>query len=443
LASRRYPYYVLGLVVLANMCAFATRSVVYSLHDPLVAEFGIGERDFGLMHSVFVWTFALAAVVWAVVADRCARRRILALGMFLWGLGCFASAAAPQFTTLLWARGLVGFAQAVGPTAGVALLMEWFERGRRARAIGAFSAAMVAGAGAGYFVGGYFASHEVARAVLPWAPWRTALVLIGLPGIPLAILLATVRDSGRGPSRRGPASLLSRQGWVELSQVVRRRSLLCVVGADTSFCFGMAVLQVFGPAFLQQHRGYAIGATPAWELIAGGAIGVLSGGLGFWCATWIVDRTQTRRPNVSTVCGAAGGAVLGPLLLLLILGSTKGADLLLLVPTAFFMAWQGGLAVVATQALAPVHLTATTLGFLALSNNLVGEASGAWAAGAVSDAQAGSMEAALLLAPAAMLACSGLFLLASRTAGDDVATIHALEQQAEQSAPRAPYALPR
>ena len=40
------------------------------------------------------------------------------------------------------------------------------------------------------------------RRLRAWRPWKAALIAVGLPGLPLALLLLAIREPARAPSRR-------------------------------------------------------------------------------------------------------------------------------------------------------------------------------------------------------------------------------------------------
>jgi len=438
------------------MSNFATRVSVFTLHGPLVAEFGVSNAAFGALHTVFLVTFAPCALVWALAADRWRRKCVLGAGALIWSAGTLLCAMAPTWGTLLVARATVGIGEGACLSAGVALLGEWFEPGRRARAIGAFYAAMVTGAAAGYILGSVFCGlDDSIGGGLPQVlavPWRLLLVLLSLPGFVVAAAVLRLRDSGRfNPSKR-TSSLLSREAWREVTSLLRIPSFPRVLVAATLFLFGMAVVLVFGPTFVRESKGFAAGLVSGWELAAVGLVFVVGGGAGFLTATWLVDRLEPRRPNIATLLAGLGCLGFAPSLLICLLVSTRWAEWLSVVPTAFFGSWVGPLVAVSAEAVAPPKLRATAIGVLTLVTNVFGEAQGAWISGLIADklgaefstslfeagpadaatlgAAAGSGELlpALLIVPVISVVAGVAFLLASRTAGRDVAAARALER---------------
>jgi hypothetical protein len=106
-------------------------------------------------------------------------------------------------------------------------------------------------------------------------PWRVVLLLIGLPGIPLAVLLVLLeRDSGRGrePQLRASSALpLLRVLHLVFVERPFFRSYHAALACFITFLFGYLA---WFPTFLIRHFGLSLGA-------AGGAAGLayMTGGV--------------------------------------------------------------------------------------------------------------------------------------------------------------------
>ena len=150
----------------------------------------------GFAFAIF---YTFAGIPIARWADRGSRRSIIALGLGLWSAMTAASGLARSFLELALARVGVGVGEAAGSPPAHSLIADYFPPERRATALSIYATGVYVGAMLAYLGGGFFVTHF---------DWRTAFFLVGLPGIPLALLVRlTIRELPRGHSERAPVSL--------------------------------------------------------------------------------------------------------------------------------------------------------------------------------------------------------------------------------------------
>ncbi|MBP6848935.1 MAG: MFS transporter, partial [Kofleriaceae bacterium] len=75
---------VLAILALANLLSYASRNAPFAVYDDLRAQFGVDDRDLGWLGTAFMLPHALATLPVGWLADRAARRRVLAAGILLW-----------------------------------------------------------------------------------------------------------------------------------------------------------------------------------------------------------------------------------------------------------------------------------------------------------------------------------------------------------------------
>ncbi len=188
-----YSNYVLGVLFLVYVFNFIDRSILSTVLDNIKQDFEISDSWLGFISGLgFALFYTLAGIPIARLADRKSRRTIIALGLLLWSSMTVASGTARTFSHLLLARIGVGIGEAAGSPPSHSLISDYFPPERRATALSIYAMGIYLGTMIAFLAGGYIQEHF---------DWRTAFYLVGLPGIPLALLvLLTVREPPRGMS---------------------------------------------------------------------------------------------------------------------------------------------------------------------------------------------------------------------------------------------------
>lgn len=157
------------------------------------------QRNLGFTNADVQWVVSAYALVFAgflIVAGRAAdlygRRRLFQLGLAVFAVGSLACGLAGSPLALVVARGVQALGAAIAVPAALSVLTATFtEPARRARALGAWTAAAAAGGANGFVIGGLITDA---------AGWEWVF-LVNVP-IALAALLATrfiiARDVVRG-----------------------------------------------------------------------------------------------------------------------------------------------------------------------------------------------------------------------------------------------------
>lgn len=189
--SRHYRYYVLAIFTLSGILNIADRLILSILLEDIKKAFTLTDTQIGLLtglaFTAFYVTFSIP-IAW--LADRKNRKTIVALALATWSLMTALCGAATGFWTLFIARMGVGVGESGSGPAGLSLLSDYFRKHELARAMGFLTLGATIGTAVGLMVGGYFADL---------LGWRMAFVVLGVPGIVLAVILfLTVREPERG-----------------------------------------------------------------------------------------------------------------------------------------------------------------------------------------------------------------------------------------------------
>jgi predicted MFS family arabinose efflux permease len=98
------------LLTLAGIqfCHILDFMIVMPLGPMLMRDFGLGAHEFGLLVASYSFTAAISGVLMATFVDRFERKRFLLVGFGLFTLATLACGLAPNYPTLMIARGLAG-----------------------------------------------------------------------------------------------------------------------------------------------------------------------------------------------------------------------------------------------------------------------------------------------------------------------------------------------
>ncbi len=229
-----YAWYVLVVLVIVYMLNFIDRSIISTLAPYLKEDLGLTDAQLGLLFgTAFALFYALLGVPLARLADSWIRTRTIALGLALWSGMTALSGFSGNFTQLGLARVGVGVGEASASPAAYSLLSDWFPREKRATVLAIYSSGIYIGSGLSLVLGALIvgAWQSAYPGVAPFGlkAWQVAFIAVGLPGLFLAALVATMREPPRGiadgivqPADPAPFSKF----WLELTAVVPPLTLL-------------------------------------------------------------------------------------------------------------------------------------------------------------------------------------------------------------------------
>ncbi len=199
--SRRTAWRSAVIIFVITAIAMADRISIAMLIGPIKQDFGIGDFQASLLIGLAFTSFYvlfLMPIGWA--ADRYSRRKVLAICLFIWSLATIACGWAAGFLSLFLLRMLVGTGEAgMAPTVhgiiGDSFPKEALAKPLALQGIGfqVGSAAGVAAAGA-VLAAGAAGAFQGMPIIGEFAPWRIALILIGLPGLAALALIPLLHD---------------------------------------------------------------------------------------------------------------------------------------------------------------------------------------------------------------------------------------------------------
>ena len=403
--------YGLALLTFVSFFNYMDRMVLAVLLQPIKHELGLSDSQLGLLGGLaFAALYATLGLPLARVADRRPRVVILSVCLALWSVMTAATGLARSFLQLFLARMGVGVGEAGCVPSAHSLIGDLFPPERRAFAISVFQAGGIAGLSAGLITTGVIADQF---------GWRAALAVVGLPGLVLALVIATTLSEPQRRKAAGPV-LTSESAMTAIVGLLRRPALRHLILGLSIGSFGTYGLVQWIPTFFIRSHGLTlteIGLRSGLVAGVGGILGTLFGGL---VAVRLL-RADRRWELWLPALAYAGSA---PFYVGIFLVQSTNAAIALQVVATFIAATGGGVALSAIQSFAEPHRRAVAVALVLFMSSLVGLGGGPLLVGVVSDllhARLGaeSLRYALIISTAALVWAGAHFALAARTARQD------------------------
>lgn len=376
-SSTRVLMWTLLVVYILN---FLDRQIVNILAEPIKAELGLSDTQLGLMAGpAFAVFYAVLGIPIARYADKSSTNRVtlISVSLAVWSAMTALCGLAQNFTQMLLARIGVGIGEAGCTPAAHSLISDSVAPEKRASAIAFYGMGVPIGTLLGLIIGGVV--NDI------WG-WRVALMLVGLPGVLLALLLPVIMREPRRvglvkgeAAPAGPPPLPAKEAMREIF-ASRAYVLLLVAASVAAFLsYGKGLWTI--SLFIRSHGM----STTEVGIIGAIALG-LAGVFGTWLGGWAADRFgQVNKRHILTL-PAIGMAIAAPIQFL---GYGAPiwwvAGLLILVPTILNAAYYGP-TYACVQGLVRKEARAVAASVMLFGQNLIGLGLGPLVFGLLSDA---------------------------------------------------------
>ncbi|MBF9133019.1 DHA2 family efflux MFS transporter permease subunit [Plantactinospora sp. S1510] len=238
--KRAHRWLILIVLCLSTVVLVIDNMALTVAVPSLAAELGASPQDTQWILDSYILVFAGLLLTAGSLSDRYGRRRVMVIGLTLFGAASLAAAIAADPVQLIAARSVMGAGGALIMPSTLSILITVFDAAERRRAMACWSAVAMLGLVGGPVLGGALIAH------FHWG----AVFLINVPIAALAIVAAFVLM----PESKGPASRLDPLGAV-LSTVGMTALIWTVIEL---------VHGVSRPALTTAVL--ALGAFVAWEL---------------------------------------------------------------------------------------------------------------------------------------------------------------------------------
>ncbi|QNL51557.1 MFS transporter [Olivibacter sp. SDN3] len=303
--KRIYAWLVVVLLCVVGCLNYLDRTMITTMRASIIQAIPMTDGQFGLLTSVFLWTYGALSPIAGYLADRFNRSRVIIASLFIWSAVTWLTAYANSFEHLLITRILMGFSEACYIPAALALIMDYHRGETRSFANSMHMAGVMVGQSLG-FVGGWLAERHT---------WNFAFFIFGFIGMGYALLLLfTLKDE------RKEEDVVAHVLPVPLvpSNDVRFTKAIRVLFSNKQYLLALAAWCLLGivgwlivgwlPTYFKEH--FALSQTKAGIYATGyfhtaALIGVLVGGL-------LADRWAKVHPRGRILLPTVGLLVAAP-----------------------------------------------------------------------------------------------------------------------------------
>jgi MFS family permease len=282
-----YRYLVLAILTLVYVTNFVDRQVINVLAQYIIEDLNISDGQFGMLSGLaFAAIYTTLGIPIARLADIANRRNIVAIAVALWSIMTALCGLAQNFAQLFMARFGVGVGEAGGSPPSHSIVSDIFPAEQRATALSIYSLGVYGGILVGTVGGAY---------LVQYFDWRTAFIVVGLPGVLLALLVRfVVKEPPRGMAENRkdtmPPGFLNVMKFLWERKSFRHLSFACALHAFVTYGMGN-----FMPLFLGRvHDMPILDVGLYYGLIAGigGLAGTFFGG-------WVSDRLNKKTGDMT------------------------------------------------------------------------------------------------------------------------------------------------
>ena len=302
--SRSYRSWVLGVLLFIFILNFVDRTLLSVVAPQMKPELGISDTAFGLLTGFgFALLFTIVGIPLAQLAETRHRVWIMTICLTTWsvmtalcGLAAditIGSLTIGAFWILLACRVGVGIGEAGCVPQSNSIIADYFPPHARSTALGFFGMGVTLGTMLANVVGG---------PITDAFGWRWAFLILGLPGVLVALLLKlTVREPPRGYTDPPGAVRREKVRMADgLREIATKRSFYTMTAASTVAAFCGYGLSTFQSLFVTRTFGMTAGEA---ALIVNVPV-ALAAAAGTLATGWLAEKL--RRRSVTAIAWLPG-----------------------------------------------------------------------------------------------------------------------------------------
>jgi MFS family permease len=234
----------LALLLAINLFNYIDRQMLAAVVPKIEAEFHKSKSELGLLMSMFLISYTVAAPIFGWLGDRMSRWLLVGVAVIFWSLASGATGLATTFAIMMITRALIGVGEAAYGPAAPSLISDLFPVDRRGGVLAWFYMAIPVGSALGYVLGGAMADTALG--------WRWAFYLVVPPGILLGILCFLMPEPQRGASDDGTHRTPTLRDTGVLFSIP---SFLLNTLAMTAMTFSIGAIAAWMPTYLYEREG--------------------------------------------------------------------------------------------------------------------------------------------------------------------------------------------
>jgi MFS family permease len=362
-----YRRTVLSLLLLAYTFNFIDRTIINTIGQAIKVDLKLTDTELGLLGGLaFAILYTFLGIPLARLADRSNRVTIIAVSVAVWSAFTAACGVAANFAQLLLLRVGVGVGEAGLSPPAHSLISDYYEPKRRASALSVYALGIPFGVMFGAIAGGWIADN---------LSWRAAFVIVGLPGLLVALAVKMVvkeppRGYFEGGTHRAAASSSDQREsfWTVVRTMFEKWELIHLVAGCTLVAVAAYGTATYSQAYFIRYFGVSYTLVGAVFGVVGGVstgIGTLIGGL-------LSDRLGPGNARWYALVPAIGLSLALPLYVLVFTReSWQAAAWVLFLPGVFHFMYVGPTFGRIQNAM-PVPMRATAAAVLLFIVNIIG-----------------------------------------------------------------------
>ena len=274
LFSGGYKAVVLALLLATYTFNFIDRSIINIIGQAIKVDLKLTDTQLGLLGGFyFAILYTLLGIPIARIAERTNRVSVISVSLVIWSAFTALCGTAGSFATLAAYRFGVGFGEAGGSPPSHSLISDYFPPRQRATALSVYSVGIPLGGMIAAVAGGWLTENF---------SWRTAYLIVGLPGIVLSLLVRLViKEPPRGHSEakagdaayvKPPLSL-----WTELKEMGAVVAALFFKWPVMNMVLGVTLVSFAGYGTTQFSLAYIVRAFHLKLAMVGLTFGLIVG----------------------------------------------------------------------------------------------------------------------------------------------------------------------
>jgi len=390
-------WFTVGALSLAYFLSAIDRLVPALLLEDIRRDLSITDVQAGLLvGTAFALFYTTAGVPIARLADRWSRRRVILIGVAMWGAMTAYCGFADSFSSFFIARLGVGLGEAALTATSFAIIASLFTLEKRGRAMSIFYIGGSTGASFAFLIGAIviWMLHALSAAGIGFAahlaPWRATLFLLGTATLLALIPLSRIQDTTQGPAPPGdstPAmSILDILKYVWL----QRRAFFPFFIAFPFIHVSSYAALTWAPTLLIRNFGWTTEEAGIWLALPPAIVGLGAA----YASGWLLDVAVRRRGPGMGLTILAVMSVLSGVLFVWLYFMRSGVEFIILMTvtnatTAYLYVASGAL----LQSVSPPTVRAQITAFNLLIVNLAGIGFGPVSVGILNDHVFGSAQA--------------------------------------------------
>jgi MFS family permease len=288
--TRPVAWYTVFVLTICYALSYCDRQILAFLVGPLKQELHISDTEVGLLQGIaFVLVYIIAGLPMGALADRLSRRNLVALGVVVWSVMTSLSSVARSFVSLAAARMGVGIGEATLSPCAFSMITDSFPKERLSTAMSVYTMGIQLGSGLALVIGGLVAQavghmHPVDLPLFgAIGAWRVTFLIVGAPGLLIALLLLTVREPARQAVLRDNSGAVASLDFRDLVGQLRLRwrttvGLAVIIGCQATCNYA---LLGWAPTFFERIHHWPksrIGLVLGLTTLICGCLGLFAGG---------------------------------------------------------------------------------------------------------------------------------------------------------------------